>query len=166
MRNRSGSASNVRGHASIKQIEVMHVAGKSLASIPQKARLHFKGTNCGDVCGPCAVPSWESPWRLDFAAKKRLFGQKRCAMAEDEEDEDAEDMEGDELKLPLAFNPDGTYINEKRTARKDEHEEPVFYQDILTKEVYAEQLHGLNITSGIIDLCPGQGTLAELAAEQ
>ena len=40
--------------------------------------------------------------------------------------------------MPPAMQPDGSVLVEKRTVRKEEEIEPVFYGDIFPKEFYAE----------------------------
>ncbi len=66
----------VRGTLAIKQIEQAHVLSNSKLSLPERARKHYAGTNCGDSLVGVEIPSYDAIWKCKWKFKKALYGKK------------------------------------------------------------------------------------------
>ena len=122
----------VRGTGSIQQLENMYMISPASLSLPERPRLHFQGTNLGNVIAPVALRV--SPWTATVKAKRDIYTKKyRIAVG--------------------GQNP----ANEK-VKRSDTDVEPVFHWDTDPK-FYESLLHDYFVKN-VIDLTPGAGTMA------
>lgn len=122
----------VRGTGSIQQLENMYMISPASLSLPERPRLHFQGTNLGNVIAPVSLRV--SPWTATVKAKRDIYTKKyRIAVG--------------------GQNP----ANEK-VKRSDTDVEPVFHWDTDPK-FYESLLHDYFVKN-VIDLTPGAGTMA------
>ena len=102
----------VRGAATLHQVEFLYACSREPLALPEKKRLHYDGTNKGDLVGVVALPSWERAWALTFDEKKKLYGKHRVAVGgptagsadpDDDDEDDAHDGDDDaDVPPPIA----------------------------------------------------------------
>ena len=62
--------------AYLHQLEFVRiVTADPLATLPEKPRLHFSGSNRGDLVGPVALPKTESMFHVTWGEKKDMLGK-------------------------------------------------------------------------------------------
>ena len=67
-----------RGATVIHQLEFLHCFSEKPVDLGEDtARLHYAGTNKGDVISGVVVP--EDGWMMSFEDKKRCYGSHRCS---------------------------------------------------------------------------------------
>lgn len=65
----------VRGMASIKQTEDIHVLSAGRLSLPERRRTHFGGTSSGDLLFGVVLPNVEDEWHITWDDKKKMCGR-------------------------------------------------------------------------------------------
>ena len=78
----------VRG--SVDQVEFMYAISRQTITVPEKAKLHFSGTNNGNYWGPIQLDEIPAVWHLTFVQKKQLYGVANRVLAGGPGPEDTE----------------------------------------------------------------------------
>ena len=60
----------------VKQLECAHILSAGRVTLPEKARTHYPGTNCGDTITGVAIPGMDKVWKMAWRNKKLLYGKK------------------------------------------------------------------------------------------
>ena len=135
------------------QMSIAHVITKKNSIIPEKPRLHYNGTNRGNMIGLVAVQPSDEKWKLPFKEKREVFGSRRIAVGGPTVNMSADDTVAAERHKVL----------EKNRPREDDDVEPRFYHS-LPPSLFEEIAHSFGAES-VIDLTPGDGALAMAALE-
>ena len=61
--------------ALLHQLEFVKVVSAKPLSLPEKRRLHFPGSNRGDMMGPVALPAMTDLWTVSWKDKKAMLGK-------------------------------------------------------------------------------------------
>ena len=159
----------VRGAATLHQVEFLYMLSREPLMLPEKKRIHYNGTNKGDLVGFVNLPEWETAWALTFDEKKKLYGKHRVAVGgpscDDDDDEDDVDMgaadDGDvPPTVPSTATSTSTTVSTSN-GRLGTDIEPVFYQ-AMPVEFY-EDLMSSCFLSDVIHLTAGDGAAAKAA---
>ena len=135
--------------------------------MPEKKRIHYNGTNKGDLVGFVSLPEWESTWALTFDDKKKLYGKHRVAVGgptgdDDDDDEDVDMGQPDDADTPpTVATPSSTTVTTAPTGRLGSNVEPVLYQ-AMPVEFY-DDLMSSCFLSDVIHLTAGDGAAAKAA---
>ncbi|CAK0905291.1 unnamed protein product, partial [Prorocentrum cordatum] len=160
----------VRGVSALKQLQTMHFYHTSDATIPEKKRSVYPGSNNGNVMGPVAYESWESSWKMTVGEKLKFYGPNPSEVGGktidgEEKASDCESVEVDEtggadldsaekpeFDVPLVGGGRGSGRQMKQAV------EPVRWH-ALPREFYKEITSSYYIKT-VIDLTPGNGNFA------
>ena len=133
----------VRGHQTIHQTEKMHLVTSEPIRVAKKPRLHFDGSNKGEIIAPVVAVDWndERVWTATYEAKKTIYGRSnRHAIGGN---------------TPGAEAGESSYRGRKR--EKDDLEPVCFHSHPYV--VDEEILHDYPIKA-IMHLTPGDGSMA------
>jgi hypothetical protein len=66
-----------RGFGPLHQTESLHMIGSEPMKYVKRDRMHFEGSNKGQVLSPITAPDWQADevWKLSVKEKKLLFGK-------------------------------------------------------------------------------------------
>ena len=157
----------VRGAATLHQVEFLYMISREPLVLPEKKRIHYNGTNKGDLVGFVNLPEWESTWALTFDDKKKLYGKHRVAVGgptgdDDDDDEDVDMGQPDDADTPPTIaTSSSTTVTTAPTGRLGSNVEPVFYQ-AMPVEFY-DDLMSSCFLSDVIHLTVGDGAAAKAA---
>jgi hypothetical protein len=116
-----------RGLGPLHQTESLHILGSEPMKYVKRDRMHFEGSNKGQVLSPISAPDWqaEEVWKLSVKDKKLLFGKvgriavggpAPGAAADGAEEEDAggstRTRTGDTIE-PVFFHAQPTEVDEE-----------------------------------------------------
>ena len=154
----------VRGYATLNLRHSMYLLASAPLEMPTKARLHYSGSNAGNVISEVVLDEFTETgvWALSFGRKKELYGQFRAAVGGKTSDSD-DDVQADEHAgdAPLTVGPDkGT----KKQPRPNENMEPVFYHAYPQK--FYESLINDNCLNAVINLTASDGNCAKACMQQ
>lgn len=121
----------VRGTCSIQQVEGMYMISAASLSLPERPRLHYSGTNLGNVISPVVMRT--SPWTATVKTKRDMYTKK--------------------YRIPVG----GQNPNNEKVKRADSDIEPAFFWDT-DPRFYETLLHDYFVKN-VIDLAVGAGTL-------
>ena len=65
----------LRGTASIKQVETLHVLSCKRLQLPDRKRLHYDGTTAGNLLAGVSAPKIEDTWHVPWGEKKKMLGK-------------------------------------------------------------------------------------------
>ena len=154
----------VRGYATLNLHHTMYLLASAPLEMPAKARLHYSGTNIGNVISEVVLDEFSEAgvWALPFGKKKDLFGQFRAPVGGRASDSDDDvQADADAGDAPLTVGPSkGT----KKHPRPNENVEPVFYHAYPQK--YYESLIHDNGLNAVINLTAGDGNCAKACMKQ
>ena len=125
---------------SLQQVENMYVVTSSDLSLNERKRLHYPGTNMGNVLGPIVFPLYSSMWQTDYKTKKLILGSKIFKVG----------------------GPGGGDSKEECEKRTDDTVEPVFLH-AFPESLEEEIMHSFCVKAGVLDLFAGEGTMAMTA---
>ena len=154
----------VRGYATLNLRHSMYLLASAPLEMPTKARLHYSGSNIGNVISEVVLDEFTETgvWALSFGQKKELFGQFRAPVGGKTSDSD-DDVQADEAAgdAPLTV---GASKGTKKQPRPSENVEPVFYHAY--PQNFYESLINDNCLNAVINLTAGDGNCAKACLKQ